>query len=108
MKLFYRIRPEDKKDCVRIQSLVRYDTLSIIHQDSILSSSNMFTIARGSKKFDIIQFEDSLNFAISERVKKLLSENSVTGWNSFPVIIKGIKESYHAFQNLSKAGPILN
>jgi hypothetical protein len=105
---FYRFRPADEKDCLRIQASVKYDTLDLIRQDSPLTKSNDFTIAAGKYTNDIIQFDDSLNFAISKRLKLLLENNNVYGWSSFPINIKGLNEAYFAFQVISVAGPILN
>lgn len=109
MKLsFCRIRAEEKKDCIRIQSNIKYNTLSVINSETPLINSNKFIIAKGLKLFDIVQFDDSLNFSISKKVKNILETNHVTGWSCFPIVIEGINEEYFAFQILSKAGPILN
>lgn len=108
VRKFYRFRPADVKDCLRIQASVNYNTLDLIREDSPLIKSNSFTIATGKYANDIIQFDDSLSFAISKRLKLLLEDNNVSGWSSFPINIKGLTESYFAFQVVSVAGPILN
>ncbi len=105
---FYRFRPNNEKNCIRIKSSVNYNTLEIIGMNSPLILENNFKIARGKKNFDIIPFDDSLNFAISKRVKELLEINKVSGWNCFSIMIEGVNDEYYAFQNLSIAGPILN
>jgi|688.fasta_scaffold565472_1 hypothetical protein len=108
MKKFFRFRSEHIKDMIRIQSLVAYNTLDFIDNKSILIANNQFIIQSGSKVCDLLPFNDSSNFAISERLKKTLEQNNITGWGCFPILISGVKENYYGFQNFSKAGPILN
>jgi hypothetical protein len=105
---FYRIDGAYKKSAVRIQPLEEYDTLKILDKTSRLNSNSIFKIKEGKKIFDIIQFYDSSNFAISDRVKKVLEENNISGWSCFKIKIDGINENYYVFQNISKAGRILN
>ncbi|MBK7911438.1 hypothetical protein [Candidatus Pollutiaquabacter sp.] len=107
-KKFYRFRAEDKKGSVRIKSKVDYDTLDILRKDSPLIENNQFFIANGTKFFDIVQFDDSLNFAISKKMKNLLDSNNITGWRCFPIVIENSKEEYFGFQNTGIAGPITN
>lgn len=105
---FYTLSAEDKKDCIRIQTMVEYETLKILGKESILVGANTFTIASGKKWFDVAQFDDSQSFAISKRVKQLLERNNVTGWSCFPILIDSTTQEYFGFQILSSAGPILN
>ena len=106
--LFYRFAGAHKKSAIKIQSEVKYNTLDILQSDSLLIQNNVFNLDYGKKLFDILQFSDSSNFAISKRVKELLEINNITGWACFPIVIRGISEAYFAFQTLSKAGKILN
>lgn len=105
---FYRFGGAYKKSAIRIQSEIKYNTLDILYTDSPLIQKNVFYIDRGKKIFDILEFSDSSNFAISKKVKELFEVNNITGWACFPIIIKGISEEYFGFQTLSKAGRILN
>jgi hypothetical protein len=107
-KLFYRFRPEDRKDCIRIRAKVKYNTLQMPGVDSPLIENNVFTVASGKKWFDVIQFIESSGFAISRKMMELLKVNNVTGWSSFPIVINGAMDDYYAFQTVGKAGPILN
>lgn len=105
---FYRFNGAYKKGAVRIAPLAKYNTLKILDDDTELNAETVFQVKVGVKMFDIIQFFDSMSFAISEKVKDLLEANNVTGWKCFKIKIEGINENYYAFQNLAKAGPILN
>lgn len=106
--MFYRFRPEDKKGCIRIKAGIEYDTLKLIAEESPLIKSNQFTVAAGSKWFDLVQFEDSMNFAISEKMKEALTQNHISGWDCFPIVIERAPQKYFGFQTLGGAGPILN
>jgi hypothetical protein len=106
--MFYSFGAADEKGCVRIKSKMKYNTLDIIRKDSPLVKFNEFTVARGKKWFDIVQFDDSVNFAISKKTKDVLESNSVTGWGCFPIEISGAPHAYFAFQIFGIAGPILN
>lgn len=106
--LFYRFRPEDQKGCVRLKPRTAYDTLNVVGRSSPLQAANEFRIARGRTWFDVAQFDDSLNFAISRKMKDALAEHRVSGWDCFPIAVPNAPQEYFAFQTLGKAGPILN
>lgn len=105
---FYKFKGAWKKDVIRIQSFVEYNTLALISKDSPLVQNSKFKINQGNKLYDIIHFNDSQNFAISQKVKDILESNEFVGWDCFPILIEDINEKYFAFQNISEAGPILN
>ena len=105
---FYHFRSNNEKNCIRIKPKAKYDTQNIIEKDNILVDKNEFIKVSGKKLFDILQFDDSLNIAISRPLKELLEKNKITGWSCFPIVIEGVENDYFCFQNLSKAGPILN
>lgn len=105
---FYKFRGAYSKNEARIQADVEYDTQSFLGVETPLVYFNKFKVAQGKTLYDIVEFHDSTNFAISEKLNNILLENNVTGWKSFPIVIDGRNESFYAFQNLSEAGPILN
>lgn len=105
---FFRFRSAHKKGVYRIKPLAKYDTLNFLDEKCPLIVCNEFVIESGTKKFDILPFFDSRNFAISKNLKEILEQNEVSGWSSFEIKIKGIEDKYFAFQNLSMAGSITN
>lgn len=107
-QLFFHFRGKDQKDVVKIIPQTRYNSLELISLDSILINQNVFSIAEGTKLADILQLQNGSNIAISKKLKILLEEHCITGWGAFPIIIKGINDSYFGFQTLGKAGKILN
>ncbi len=106
---FYRFRSKDDKDYIRITTTIDYDSLDIISDKSnLVNLQGTFRASEGTIAADVIRFENSLNFVISKKMKNLLDQNRITGWGDFPIKIEGIKDDYFIFQNLSKAGHILN
>ncbi len=108
MENFFRFRSKHLLNVLRIQSIIEYNTMDFISYNSILIANNQFKIQSGNIVCDLLPFNDSSNFAISERVKNILEENFITGWGCFPIEIFGLNEKYFGFQYLSKAGKILN
>lgn len=105
---FYIFTTNYTKGEIRPQPAVEYNTLALLDENSPLIKDNAFYIAKGKKEYDMIQFNNSSCIAITEKVKKLLEDNKITGWGSFPIRIDGAISEYFAFQNLAKAGPITN
>lgn len=94
---------------VKIQSIVAYDTLAPLDENSVLVQNNLFRVDSGKKWHDVVQFADSFLFAISERVKQLLEANEISGWGSFPIQIEEhTDKEYHAFYVTSVVGEIQN
>ena len=56
--------------------------------------------------YDKNDFNDGVNFVISERFFKILSKNGLTGWKTYPVNIKNTNEKYYGFQITGKSGPL--
>ena len=110
---FYRFKGAYKQSAIKIIPKIKgqndYDSTAVLSVNSILKEKNIFDVYEGKKLFDIIQFADSTcNFAISKKLKKVLDEGNISGWDCFPIEIEGIQEVYYAFVNTSKAGEILN
>ncbi|GGG46767.1 hypothetical protein [Bizionia arctica] len=63
-------------------------------------------IVLGKTMYDKIDFNDGINFVISEQFLKILTENKLTGWKTYPVIIKNTDKNYYGFQIIGKSGPL--
>lgn len=88
----------------------KLDFYRIIDENNEFRKSKLFVKESGVIFYDILRFTDSGNFAISNKVKKILEENDISGWSCFPIEIENYpNERYFAFQLTSKrAGKILN
>ncbi|MEM6723780.1 MAG: hypothetical protein AAF598_07055 [Bacteroidota bacterium] len=94
---------------IKIQALTSYDTLAPLDEHSILIKNNRFKVDFGKKWFDLLQFADSFQFAISKRMKHLLEEKECTGWSCFPIQIENHPDKeYYAFYVTAKVGKIQN
>ena len=95
---------------IKIQSLCKdFNGLKPITTSSPLIMNNVFEVDSGKKWYDIIQFADSFHFAISERIRNILEENHITGWDSIPIKIRGYPDKeYHVFYVDSVAGRLTN
>jgi len=82
---------------------------NLIGADTILKENNDFTITKGTKLYDVLEFDEHFcNFAISEKFKTVLDGLNISGWDCFPINIEGITEQYYCFQSIGYIGPILN
>lgn len=115
MNKFYKITKGIKKsDTVHLSPKSGYsddaDINRILRMKTPLILENRFEVGTGKKFYDLVRFMDAGNFAISDKVKLLLKENNVSGWDCFPIIIENHEEKkYSAFQLSSNiAGKILN
>lgn len=106
--IFFTIRSQRKKNEITILSRKYYDKLRFVTKDDYENGINSFTIDEGKILFDVVRFADSLNFAISEKFKNLLTDNKISGLSYFPITIEGVVERYHGIVVTSKAGPTLN
>lgn len=107
-EIFYTFNSSGKRGVLQIQSEIKYPTLVILGKVTELKTNNRFSIDKGNKKFDLIEFADSRHFAISQKFKDCLDTNQIIGYDTFELIIDGINEKYYGFQNIVEAGPILN
>lgn len=105
---FFTIESALKKGEIRLQSKVKYDTLRILDNKTVLKKVNYFKIEKGSKYFDILTFSDSFFFAISEKFKLLLESNKINGLSTFPINIENSQEKYYGVICYGKAGEITN
>ncbi len=64
-------------------------------------------IVLGKTLYDKIDFNDGINFVISQKFLKILTENKLTGWKTYPVEIINTDEKYYGFQIIGKSGPLI-
>ena len=106
--MHYRISSDRKKGAVCIEANIKYDDMEIFYNPKKIVENNVFKIYKGNKFFDLIEYCDPLNFAISEKLKEKLEENKITGWSCYPIVIDGSNEKYYGFQVTGRAGTVTN
>lgn len=106
METFYDLGIERKKDEALIQSLIEYDQFKLKKAEVTPSEPFEMEISEGKILYDIVGYQDTSNFAISERLYDLLKENNITGWKGYEISIKGQSEKYYGFQVTGKCGKL--
>lgn len=106
MKLLKTVIRGNKKGAVKINSKVKYEIFGSFDDPSFFKENNIFTIDEGKIFFDLISYQDPWNFAISERFKNVLEENTISGWSCYPIMIENTELKYFGFQVIAKAAMI--
>lgn len=106
MDTFYEIRIKRETDEVLIQSFIEYDQVQLNKALFIPVEPFEMEITEGSRLYDIVGFQDTANFAISERFYNLLQEHCISGWKGYEISIKGTNEKYYGFQVIGKCGKL--
>lgn len=63
-------------------------------------------ISEGKRMYDIVGFQDTSNFAISEKLYTLLVQNGFTGWRHYDIRIAGTQQKYYGFQVTGRCGKL--
>jgi hypothetical protein len=90
-------------------AIVKYDfdAFKLFHGELRLSKPLELTIRSGKKFNDIAHYYGiTPGFAISERLRRLLVEEGVTGWSTYDLHIAGCDLLYHGFICTGKCAPI--
>lgn len=106
METFYDIVIKREAEEALIQSLSDYDQLKLKKAEFTPIEPFKMEITEGSRLYDIVGFQDTANFAISERLYSLLKEHCITGWKGYEISIKGVSEKFYGFQVLGKCGKL--
>lgn len=104
MAKFYYARIQRKRGEALIKSLIEYDQFALAKGSFTPSQPFEMKIDEGKKLYDIVGFQDTSNFAISERLYNLLLEHQITGWKGYEIKIEGITEKYYGFQVVGLCG----
>ena len=108
---FFDIAPvcEYGRSPIQVEAIEEYELFESFNENSSIIKNNTVKAIKGRKWTDIIAFESSHHFLISDNLKTTLEENNVTGINFFPVNIKlKPKKKYYGFYLTHIAGPLLN
>ncbi|TAF58354.1 MAG: hypothetical protein EAZ58_14430 [Flavobacterium sp.] len=106
LQKFYDVMIQRKRGEALIKSLIDYDQYEL--RKAIYTPSEPFEmkVDEGRKLYDIVGFQDTSNFAISERLYNILQEYQITGWKGYEIKIEGITDKYYGFQVVGKCGKL--
>ncbi len=106
METFYDVAIERENDEALIQSLEEYDERKLRRGEFTPFKPFEMEITEGKKLYDIVGFQDTSNFAITERLYFLFKKHQITGWKGYEIRIKGIHEKYYGFQVTGRCGKL--
>lgn len=96
---------------VKGEALVRcvepYDEQKIRKGDLLPREPFYLELSEGELFSDVLGYQDTCNFAISERLYDLLVEHEILGWRGYEVNIKDRIEKYYGFQVLGRCDKII-
>lgn len=105
-KEFYNLSSGQKSKEAVLKSNFSNDFFGILNNKLNFEIPVKTKIVLGKKMFDRNDFNDGINFVISEKFLKVLIENKLTGWKTYPVEIKNVKEQFYGFQIIGKSGSL--
>ncbi len=104
MDKFYYFSLERKKDEALIESIQEYDPMHLKRADLKPNEPFLLKKSEGKVFYDVVGYQDTANFAISEKLHTLLLDNDITGWNSYEIKIQDKDEKYYGFQVTGRCG----
>lgn len=107
METFYYVGIARKSDEALIESFVGYEQIMLRKADFTPKTPFEMRISEGRKLYDIVGFQDTSNFAISERLYLLFNEHRITGWKGYEIKISDRNERYYGFQVTGKCGKLV-
>jgi hypothetical protein len=106
-EIFFIMKCQYKRNSIKIESNVDYDFRRFFSiQDSTILNSQ-FKIVCGKMFYDVIPFNTSLHFAISERMKNIIEKNNICGSNFFSIQLENSITVWGILPT-SNAGKIVN
>jgi hypothetical protein len=104
MATFFAVWIKRERGEVLVKSSIEYEELELFKGHFTPRVPFRMEIDEGNKLFDVVGFQDTSNFAISEKLYLLLTKNEITGWKAFDICISGVSEKYFGFQVTGKCG----
>lgn len=106
MQKFHNILIKRQKGEALLKGLMDYNEKILFKAIYTPSEPFEMKVDEGRKLYDIVGFQDTSNFAISERLYNILQEYQITGWKGYEIKIDGITEKYYGFQVVGKCGKL--
>jgi len=105
--MYYRLTTKDQRAAIRIETTIKYDYEEVFKDPTVLKNG-LFIVYKGTKAMDLVAYCETVNFAVSEKLKTILEGNNVKGWGWYPIEIKNIEGRYFGFQIIGKGGEVTN
>lgn len=106
-KTFYKIKCQYKKNGIRIEPSQEYNFREFFSFNDETIMKSRFRISQEGRLFDLIPFDKSLHFAVSEKMRGIIENNHIQGLSFFPICIDS-PVSIWGIVPTSNAGEIVN
>lgn len=84
-----------------------YDSERLLRAEVSPEEPFLLEHSEGKKYYDLVGYQDTANFAISEKFYSLLVKNEVTGWKTYNINIKNLKKKYYGFQVTGRCSKLI-
>lgn len=102
----YRLGIKRKKDEILLESLNDYDHIKLRLGEYSPDEPFKMRVSEGRTFYDVVGFQDTSNFAISQRLYSIFKNNSISGLKFYEILIEGVEEKYYGLQIIGKAGKL--
>ena len=106
-RIFYKIKCQYQKNGIRIEPIQEYNFRKFFSFDDEAIMKSGFRISQEGRLFDLIPFDKSLHFAVSEKMRVIIENNHIQGLSFFPICIDS-PISIWGIVPTSTAGGIVN
>ncbi len=106
-KDFFSLHSGQKKNEIILHATFTDDSFKVSSGEIEYSKPLFTNIKLGNKLYDVLFFDDGVNMVISERLFRLLKNNNITGWKTYPVSINNVKNKYYGFQIIGKSDKLI-
>ncbi len=108
METFYQQNLNLDRAEIRLESLLQYDHVKLRRGEYTPASPFTMKVSEGKRFYDLVGFQDTSNWAISEKLYSLLIQYKITGWKAFELEIKDVELKYYGFQITGRCGELID
>jgi hypothetical protein len=107
MENIYYVEIQRKRNEALIESFVDYDYIELFKGGFTPKETFLMEITEGKTLYDMVGFQDTSNFAISEKFLNLLKKNQISGWKAYEIEIKNSNQKYYGIQIIGRCGKLI-
>lgn len=104
---FYSLQSGQEFKEIILKSTFKDDFFDVFAGKREYNETIKTSVKLGSKLYDVLYFDEGVNFVISEKLYQLLKNNNITGWQTYSVNIEGFTEAYYGFQIIGRSGALI-
>jgi hypothetical protein len=105
--IFYTLSIKRSRSEALIEALVEYEHFDLAKGVFKPTEPFEMRLSEGRVFYDVVGFQDTSNFAISERLLQLLQAHQFSGWQTYELNISGVEGRFLGFQIKGKCGKLI-